>query len=171
MSIQQTTFLQSRGQGGKIFEVKGPKQKIFSVGPRDGYTVAGFAERARKKGTLVFDGASGAGRDASGSWILKEMGRLVSLFIKQLKTEEGNQLFPFASFQPDDNAIRPTTVPGTKTDLRFTSELSVDLVFSESSHGDASLKVLTLLRQDVFLTSFVLFSSSILFSLSSWVTN
>lgn len=77
-SIQQTTFLQSRTQGGKIFEVKGPKQKIFSVGPRDGYTVAGFQERARKKGKLVFDGASGAGRDATGGWILKEMGRLVS---------------------------------------------------------------------------------------------
>ena len=57
--------------------------------------------------------------------------------------------------QPSDRVLRPSTHPNTKSSIRVTSELVVDLYFTSTEPSTSQEKVLiaTVLRRPVFLAS------------------
>lgn len=58
--------------------------------------------------------------------------------------------------QPNDSTLRPSTLEGTVTPLRFSSSLVVEVVFSEESADpkhDGKVKIATLFDREVHISS------------------
>jgi hypothetical protein len=138
ISIRQITTLTSSLHPSKTEKIKGPKLVILREGATQGWSDEGFARRARARGETIWEGGRRRERvkeePAAGGkeWVWQKVGRL-----------------------PSDDDLRPTTMVGTKSDLRHACELCVEVVFNESGEGisDESVKVVTMFLKSVDVAS------------------
>lgn len=80
--VQQTINLSSMRDASKTSCIKGPVRYIIKEGVDSGCGQSGFAERARKDGTVLFCAAASESRGSKGKqreegWSWKGIGRLV----------------------------------------------------------------------------------------------
>ncbi|CED83662.1 hypothetical protein [Phaffia rhodozyma] len=121
----QTTSITSTRPGRRHEIIRGPRRFVYQEGAKSGYELDGFAEKAREAGDVVLDGDKHAGK----VWTWGRVGRI-----------------------PHDDIIRSTTLPGTKTSLRFTCELVFEIVFTEKT-DPSTVKIATLYKEQVMLAS------------------
>lgn len=75
--LVQTTGITSTKPPFRSAESKGTKQFIARQGEKDGYADSGFAERARRKGKVLFEGGKTKLKPGE-MWTWEKFGRLVS---------------------------------------------------------------------------------------------
>lgn len=157
--LRQTTT--SLPKDGTPRVIQGARRYIVREGMLGAYSDPGWAARARAgKGApgstgIILDSRR-EGAAESGFWRFTKVGRLVSARLDRSASrfvdEELRPSFP----QPCDSTLRPSTLPGTVTSLRFSSQLVVDVVFTEESSDpahDGRVKIATLYDREVHISS------------------
>ncbi|CED85045.1 hypothetical protein [Phaffia rhodozyma] len=124
----QHVVIKSTRRQGRVEHARSPRKLICLDGPADGYSNKGFAQKARKDKTTLLEGKSLQG----GEWRWRKVGKLL-----------------------DEDSIRPTTLPGTKTSLAFSSELVFEVIFNETTPGgpEGEVKCATLYKHNVNIAS------------------
>lgn len=134
-----------------VLQVRGPKRSIATQGPKSGWGEPWFSERTRRCRThddgVVLDTRSiGTRGEALNPQTLRNRG-----------TPGDHWRWRKIGRIPISDQMRPTTVAGTKTGLRFSVELGVEVVFNFSGPGcsaeDEKVKVAILYKNDVHLSS------------------
>jgi hypothetical protein len=154
----------------KTARVVGPKRIIAHQGSKRDFAEEGFAKRARAEGgeAVVLDVEKAGMAGKSWTWsrlvrmvshsppsvscsvmvLVEEIdGRLVCLTFVQRST--------FFFTQPLGELHRPTTPPGSKTGLRFSSELTIEVYYGLSSdREDGAVRVVPLFQKKIELASY-----------------
>lgn len=135
--------------------VASSKAYILREGSTSGYATEGFATAARDQGLIVLDGQHMQGE----CWDWSRIARLVCLCLIvffSLKSVWfiGSDIEPSLE-QPMSDKIRPTTLPGTDSPLRFQSELVFEIVFSRepAEVANPKIKIATLFNKRVTIAS------------------
>jgi hypothetical protein len=145
--------------GGEAQTMAGPKRSLFSSGYLEGWQAADFAARAAEKhaSELLLVPGRPAGEKEDG-WTLSCSGILVRTRPRRplLPPQQLTDRLPSLTLQ--DAALRPTTLTaakGSTAGLAFSSELVVEVFFSQRGTGagpdDGRLMIATLYRKSVTL--------------------
>ncbi|CDZ98247.1 hypothetical protein [Phaffia rhodozyma] len=121
-------------KSGLCETVASSKASIVQQGATGGYGAKGFAKAARERGDILMDGRAHAGE----LWKWFKIGRL-----------------------PTSDIIRPTTLSGTESPIRFSSELAFEVVFSRDDPKveNPVVNIMTLHNKPVMIASCCCMSS------------
>jgi hypothetical protein len=132
--IRQQVTITSPRPGGKTTTILGPKLWMIQEGEKSGYGKPGFAELARARGSMLYEASSTTEGSSS-----------------ETSTSEGWEFTRFSRL-PEDNDLRPTTAPGTKSPLRFLPSLYVEVIFSGGIHPGI-VKIASVLNKELDIAS------------------